>query len=165
MTRPVEERFFEKVNKTEGCWNWKGAMRSNGYGQFRFKGRPWKAHRVSWILANGEIPIGKVIAHSCDNRRCVRPDHLIACLQKENIQDMWRKGRNNPNPKQNQLSGESHPCTHLTDVDVAYIRSNYRRYQHPGLHHRFGVSRVVIHNIVKNKTWRYTQHEGNCEVV
>ena len=149
------DKFWAKVEKSDGCWTWTGAMRPNGYGQFMFDGYPWKAHRMAWTLTNGKIPAGKVIAHACDNRRCVRPDHLRAWTQAENLQDMHRKGRYKPDPSWwKPRRGETHPSTHLTQSDVDYIRANYKRYQHPGLHHKFGVSKVAIHCIVNNKTWR-----------
>ena len=105
VSRPVEERFWEKVQKTEGCWLWTGCMRAGKfqYGRLRFPRRMELAHRASWILAYGPIPPGDgfhgtCVLHRCDNPRCVRPDHLFLGTMKDNIHDMFRKGRGNVEP-------------------------------------------------------------------
>lgn len=95
--RPLAERFWEKVEKTEFCWLWHGSLHPKGYGQLTMRvdgktvGR--RAHHVAWELAYGSRPKGLNICHHCDVRNCVRPSHLFAGTQKENIQDMIRKGR------------------------------------------------------------------------
>lgn len=93
--RTIADRFWQKVHKNtgDGCWIWKGAVRTDGYGQFGFRGRIMGAHRVSYILNIGEIPDGLVVCHRCDNKLCVRPSHLITDTQAVNAYDTKRKGR------------------------------------------------------------------------
>jgi hypothetical protein len=87
-------RFWSKVHKAEhGCWLWTASFRIGGYGNFMFRGKPHKAHRVSWILTHGEIPDGALVCHSCDTPACVRPDHLFLGTHQDNMQDMNAKGR------------------------------------------------------------------------
>lgn len=98
--KPIEERFWDKVNKdTEsGCWEWRSSIRGNGYGAFfthlQPEGRKCHgAHRYSWELVNGAIPEGLWVLHKCDNRICVNPDHLFLGDRTDNMRDCAAKGR------------------------------------------------------------------------
>lgn len=91
--RSLEERFWIKVEKTDNCWNWIGYKNPKGYGSIKIDGKKIRAHRLSYIIHFGKIPDGKIVMHACDNRRCVRPDHILAGTVQENNIDMMRKGR------------------------------------------------------------------------
>jgi len=98
--KPIEERFWDKVNKdTEsGCWVWQSSIRGNGYGAFfthlQPEGRKCHgAHRYSWELSNGAIPEGLWVLHKCDNRICVNPDHLFLGDRTDNMRDCANKKR------------------------------------------------------------------------
>lgn len=80
-----EERFWSKVEKTEGCWIWVAGLKSDGYAQFSIAGKTVPAHRYSYEIANGGLPTGLVIDHLCRNRGCVRPSHLEAVTQRQNL--------------------------------------------------------------------------------
>lgn len=81
----LPERFWAKVEKTDGCWEWRGWRTPKGYGGFRLSGRDQYAHRVSYEASIGPIPDGLVIDHLCRNSGCVNPAHLEAVTQKENL--------------------------------------------------------------------------------
>lgn len=88
-----EERFFQKVNKTDSCWLWTGALNARGYGSLATDTKTMSAHRYSYIIHKGEIPDGLIICHTCDVPSCVNPEHLWAGTYSENTRDMFDKGR------------------------------------------------------------------------
>jgi len=80
-TRPAYDRFIEKVEMTEYCWNWTASKKRKGYGQFN----ETLAHRWSYEHYKGPIPTGLQIDHLCKNTSCVNPEHLEAVTLEENI--------------------------------------------------------------------------------
>jgi hypothetical protein len=89
----IEERFFQKVNKTDSCWLWTGALSSTGYGSMGVQRKATSAHRLSYTLFKGQIPDGMIVCHSCDVRSCVNPDHLWIGTPSDNMKDMVAKDR------------------------------------------------------------------------
>lgn len=77
----LEPKFWARIEVTDDCWLWVGAMMPTGYGQMQLgpvgEQRHWMAHRLIYTLAIGEIPEGAHLHHKCHVRRCVRPAHLI----------------------------------------------------------------------------------------
>ena len=84
---------WSRVRLPEGCWEWTGAL-THGYGNVRRQAySDSKAHRLAWQMAYGPIPEGMQVLHHCDNRKCVRPDHLFLGTAADNLYDMLAKGR------------------------------------------------------------------------
>lgn len=153
--------FWANVEKTEGCWLWRGVLRFCGYGNAKAPGKRTRssyAHRLSWELANGTIPKGMHVLHKCDTPACVRPEHLFLGTHQENMTDMAAKGRS--------LAGEKSFSAKLTDEQVRRIRSNppskwkkgkwigagqeLEEYAKP-----YGVSPTTIRNVLARRSWRH----------
>ena len=80
------ERFWQKVNKTDGCWLWTGATSSEGrYGTATLNKTLQPAHRVAYQLVVGPIPDGLDLDHLCRRTLCVRPDHLEPVDHRTNV--------------------------------------------------------------------------------
>ena len=109
-----KKRFWDKVDKSGDCWEWKGAKNPDGYGRFRLRSRLVQAHRFVYSLAYGNIPRGLCVCHHCDNPGCVNPNHLFLGTLVDNQRDSIAKERCS--------RGERHGRTRLVDNDVHEIR-------------------------------------------
>lgn len=149
---PIEQRIAAKTKSHGECLVWTGSKLPHGYGTIFYKGHVHRAHRLVYELAHGEIPIGLVICHKCDNPSCVRLAHLELGTQRKNIEDMWAKGR------ANIVKGMSNGRAKLTECQVADIRARYRRYDRSAstraLAREFNVSHAVISSIIRGESWK-----------
>jgi hypothetical protein len=103
----IIERFESKIqidHKT-GCWTWNGWRSEEGYGGFSCcyegKSKIYPAHRLSYMIYNGDVPDELFVLHKCNNKPCVNPEHLYIGTHKDNMNDLrdagTLSGRNNPN--------------------------------------------------------------------
>jgi hypothetical protein len=89
-----KKEFSNYFEKTDSCWNFKGAVNSSGYGSLYLDGRKIGAHCAAYIMAHGPYDKSLFVLHSCDNPRCMNPEHLFLGTQTDNMQDCVKKGRN-----------------------------------------------------------------------
>ena len=145
--RTPYDRFWDKVRKGDGCWEWIGAKNAQGYGYIAVGGQTLRAHRVSWELHFGPIPEGIGVCHHCDNRGCARPDHLFLGTQEENMSDMDAKGRRVPVP------GSANNLSRLSEIDVRIIR--LMRGPQQRIAALFGIDHSTVSRIRSRKTWNH----------
>lgn len=129
-TKPLSERFWEKVDKRgpDECWEWTAYQETTGYGQIQIgrhgNKKATRAHRVSWELHNGPIPAGLHICHHCDNPPCVNPAHLFIGTHQDNMDDMLAKGRDSKPPR-NNVRGEKNGHANFTNEQVREMRYEF----------------------------------------
>lgn len=87
----AEQRFWEKVNKTDDCWLWTAATwKSRGgapYGHFTVDGVHIVAHRYAFKVTYGD-PESLQVDHRCHNTLCVNPIHLRLATNKQNHENL-----------------------------------------------------------------------------
>ncbi len=145
MKAGLEERFWNKVDKSLECWNWTASLGGDGYGQFRVEGTIRLAHRVSYELEYGAIPSKLCVCHHCDNPPCVRPEHLFLGTRDDNNQDAIRKGRN--------AKGRMVPQAKLTEEQVKSIRLDTRSRRE--IAKEYGLYYNTISKIRTRKLWAH----------
>jgi hypothetical protein len=120
--RPAtESEFWSRADPDGDCLIWQRSTFSKGYGRIELFGEVL-AHRVAYIFANGPIPEGMLVLHSCDTPSCIQPRHLFLGDQGDNMRDMSSKGRAANQQKDRCTSG------HLFTDDNTYIDPRGARY-------------------------------------
>jgi hypothetical protein len=137
------------------CWTWTASCLKSGYGQMSIAGRKTMTHRLSWELAHGAIPPGLQVLHRCDNRRCVRPDHLFLGTDLDNRRDAMLKNRHN--------SGERHGHAKLTWAIVGDMRARHAAGQgNVDIGRLYGVDKKRVWAITSNKAWLVYEDRVNA---
>jgi hypothetical protein len=150
MEQKYIDRFHTKYEKKEnGCWEWTDAKDKSGYGYYRAPtATAGKAHRFSALIAGLDIT-QPVIRHLCNNPSCVNPDHLRAGSVKDNSDDKVAASR--------QPMGITNGRAKLTEQQVLEIRAKYIpwTYSTTMLAKEYGVSSVMISDIVNKRNWKH----------
>jgi hypothetical protein len=134
-----------QVAPNSGCWNFAGRKDPDGYGAITNGRGPYRAHRAAYEAWVGSIPAGHVIRHTCDNRQCINPSHLLTGLPADNTQDAVERQR--------MANGERHGMHKLTDDEVNSMRCEYARggVTQRALARRYGCSQAQVNNVLLHK--------------
>lgn len=130
------DNFWLNVNKTNSCWLWTGCV-NHGYPRFQINKKNISAHRFIYESSNGQIPDGFLIRHSCYEKLCVNPDHLLLGTCKEVMLDLHKKKV----PQEKRLS----------DFEIKEILSLSKLIGPISLSNKFRVSVPVILKILNTK--------------
>ena len=127
------------------CWNWTGCRNDNNYGLIGYRGERCYAHRMSYIIFKGPIALNKIIRHTCDNRHCVNPNHLILGTKYDNSIDSVKRNR------------QGHQKLNEEAVKVIKWMLKYKNKY--GLASKlarlYGVSANAIYEIKKGRCWTW----------
>lgn len=153
-----EVRFLKLIDKTERCWIWIGGITSNdkkrGYGRVQINKKRIPAHRLSYEIYKGDIVDSNLyVCHTCDNPKCVNPDHLFLGSNLANIADCIIKGRH--------TKGENQGSHKLTENDVREMRRLYSsgEFTQQELAHKYGIDRPYATKIINYRQWKHVKNE------
>jgi len=143
----LEKKLFSRrlVNEETGCWLWTGAWDSSGYGRIGFTSDQGFVvshcvHRLAAKLWLGLKDESLVVRHTCENKHCFNPDHLLLGTQLDNMLDEVRKGK----------------VGKLTEEDVRRIRvlraEGKAQYE---LALQFNVSESAISKLLSGETYSH----------
>lgn len=175
---PFEERFWARVQKSDGCWIWTGNRTYQGYGSTYnagyYEGKREGAHRIAYRLTYGDFPKELLVCHHCDNPPCVRPDHLFLGSNKDNLLDAKNKGRlpkgekhwrylrseltkrGYKRPGMDWIRGSRNHNSKLTESDVRIIRSLRKAGSRcVDLAKAFGIKSCTVESICSLKSWKH----------
>lgn len=146
-------RYADRVTPGEpdACWEWTGAVASRGYGHTHFRGEHVYAHRAAYESIHGVGSAdGLVVRHKCDNPPCCNPAHLLIGTHKDNMADMWERGR------ANRVFGEDTNTAVLTEAQVLEARKLARGGMPIArLVERFGTYHSNMTSAVTGGTWKH----------
>lgn len=150
----TKTQFWKNVDQSgySACWDWLGGADTRGYGHLKWNGKVTRAHRIAYELANGVIPNGEghhgtVVMHSCDNRLCCNPAHLIIGTHSDNMADMAAKGR-----RKGIGTGADNGRAKLTVDQVSAIRSDKRGKR--AIAPEYGISPAQVQRIRNGEQWK-----------
>lgn len=142
-------RFWKSVTKSDGCWICR-ANPSHIYSRLKVDGRLVLGHIVSYVIAKGQVPFGKVVCHSCDTPKCVNPYHLESKSHSKNLEDMVSRNRHRPK------LGEENPHAKLNSEAVLDIRNsiinNTSGFQE--LADKYSTTFQCIYQVARGKSWK-----------
>jgi hypothetical protein len=131
----LENSIWVEGSMPTPCHVWQGSLDGKGYGQVRWKGRGYRAHRLSFLAHYGEIPPKKQINHHCKIPACHNHTHVYAGTQRQNIRESC--------------------ATKLNVQKVAEIKF-YLEQGKPQtwIAKQFGMNVGTINDIARGRTWR-----------
>jgi len=145
IVRTIDDIFKYVTVDENGCWLWSGTWVGKGYGQAYYKHKPYRAHRLAYLLKYGPFDPKLLVCHKCDNRRCVNPEHLFLGTCRDNNRDTVAKGRH------------VSPLTKLTEDAVRQIRKLAGIETLHEIAARFGVTHAAINAVLKKITWKHVE--------
>lgn len=161
----LPKRFWDKVykNKDTSCWEWTAYKNKWGYGEFEFKGRKVRVHRLIMSSQGYKIE-GLIIRHTCDNPKCINPFHLLMGSHADNIRDRDQRKRG----RWFGMKGSKHPQAKHKEDEIREIRKKHLllpRYESGKIQNgklrelaqSLNLPYGTLRNIVDNYQWKHVK--------
>ena len=137
----VESDFSQHIIQDEtGHWYWSGSVTQNGVAYLWTNNHPTTIYRLAWMKLNGDIPAGFTLRRTCDDSKCINPEHRELICTKE------------------QNRGIRHGKSRLTEDIILDIRERFNRGERQtALAQAYGVSQPQISFIIRGKAWSHVK--------
>lgn len=158
-TEKLIKRFCDSYEELDdnSCWIWKMSLSHKGYGRIQINGKGTYAHRFAWILHNKEdISETIFVCHSCDNPKCVNPNHLWLGTPQQNMDDKCAKGRAYYHPK-GKLNFKSRK--HNDELYTEAFNMYKSGMTHLQISRKTGIDRKCLYDFFSGKIRKYLLDE------
>lgn len=141
----MQKEIKFKINKN-GCHICMShCIDTEGYVICKRNGKQRPIYRHIYRFYKGDPKKGMVIRHTCDNRKCINPQHLILGTPQDNVKDRVKRKRS--------ANGIRNGRSKMTTQAVRRVY-NDKKTSRTELARRYGVDRQVIRKIQIGETWR-----------
>ena len=138
------------------CYAGNSINNGHGYSLCYHKGKTIRQHRLAYCTYKG-LPLeaikGQIVRHTCDNKWCVNPNHLVLGSHQDNMDDMTSRDR--------QAKGTRIANSVLTDDQVRFIRENYVRYSKEwgtvAIARMLGVNHRTVQSVTSGLRWNHVE--------
>lgn len=144
LDNKLRKRILSKIEFTNDCFNWTGTICRN-YGYLQIKGKSIRIHKYIYELFFNKIVLNSV-CHTCDNPKCVNPNHLFEGTHKENMGDKVKKER------QFKPIGNKNGRVKITQEDVLFIRNSKLSCKELAI--KYSITSDNISSIRTNRIWK-----------
>ena len=162
---PTAADLLERIVESDkGCWVWQGGVTTGGYGSAHVGRKTYRAHRISWVVFRGDIPIGLWVLHTCDNPPCINPEHLYLGTRADNDQDAKDRNRLATGDRHGMRlhpesvpRGERQGSSRLTADIVRQMRILAGSMTQCALAQQFGITQVHVGRIINRQEWAHVE--------
>ncbi len=108
----INERY--SIDENRGCYIWNSSYTADGYALITYKKK--KVRVAKAVLENKlgrPLKVGYETCHLCNNRGCIKPEHLYEGTHKQNGKDLAESGK---------LKGEKASNSKITQVQAKIIK-------------------------------------------
>jgi hypothetical protein len=143
----VQGREFKYWMDKNGCMNAVGcSFDRDGYPRISYtQSKRAPVAKYIYELIYGPWEKGKVMRHTCNNRACINPAHIIPGTQAENMADRKRSGKDPVGAKNGRAK--------ITEDDVRWIRES--TLSAPAIARLLGLKPGTVLDIRHRRLWKH----------